>query len=192
MAGNDGLLEPGSMVPSSLYNHVRILLRVRATVYIWTYNLDFFLGPGLPRGLGVPLDSDAICPRLLLLPAPGFFRFLEPSSLGTSLFGAGVELDSDALSWLSGAFTVGWSSTTGAGEEADDVADGSSVLVAGSSKRRSSWGDSLSTTILPCFLPLSGRADGERPGVLDDEMAIVIVRNCGVVVGGRRGGRDLW
>lgn len=72
------------------------------------------------------------------------------------------------------------------------MADGSSIFVAGSSKRRSDWGDSLSTTILPCFLPLSGRTDGERPGVPDDEMVIVIVRNWGVEVGGRRDSRELW
>jgi len=159
MAGSDGLPPAWSIVPSS--------------------NLGFFFGPGLPRGLGVPLDSAAIWPRLLLLPAEGFFRFFEASALDASPFGAGVEFDSEALSLTSGTFNVGRSSAAGAGEDAEEVVDCSSVLGAGSSKRRSNLGDSLSMTVFPCFLLLSGRAEGDRPGVLDDETAIM--KTCGVV-----------
>ena len=86
--------------------------------------------------------------------------------------GAGVELDSEALSLTSGTFSVEVSSATGAGDEAVDGVDSSSDLAAGSSKRRRILGDSLSTTIFACFLFLSARAaEAEGDRVLEDDMA---------------------
>ena len=96
-----------------------------------TYNLGFFFGPGLPRGLGRSAVS-IICPRLLLDPAPGAFRFFEVSPFAESVAGAGVELDSEALSLFSEVFTMVASSTAGAGDEATEAADCSSDLGVGS------------------------------------------------------------
>lgn len=143
-----------------------------------TYSLGFFLGPGLPRGFAVPFDSN-ISPRLLLDPGPrlGPFRFLEGSEVLVSPFeGAGVELPSEALSLMSGTFNVEASSTTGAGEDAEDGVGSSSSLAEGGSKRCRTLGDNLRITIFACFLFLSPRlvaVEGDRV-VFDDETAIVV------------------
>lgn len=146
-----------------------------------TYNLGFFLGPGLPRGLGVPLDSN-ICPRLLLYPGAGPLRFLEGSEeLASPFEGAGVELDSEVLSLISVIFKAGTSSSTGAGEEADDCVDScSSSLAEGGSKRWRSFGEILRMTTLPCFLFLSPRAvvAAGDPVVFEDETAMIV--GCGL------------
>ena len=84
------------------------------------YRRGFFLGPGLPLGLGVPFTSNAE-PRLRFKPEPGPFRFLDESVEFASPFvGAGVALDSDGLSFVSRGFGEEVSSTTGAGEDATD------------------------------------------------------------------------
>lgn len=104
-------------------------------------------------------------------------RFFEGSDEFASPFeGAGVELDSEALSLISGTFKVEASSATGAGEEADDGVDSSSSLAEGGSKRCRSLGDNLRTTTLPCFLFLSTRmaaAEGDRV-VFEDEIAMAV------------------
>src|SRR5450755_4325224 len=65
-----------------------------------TYNLGFFFGPGLPRGLGrasVPWPRPRFCPGF----GPGI-PFLFVTSVGAGVGaaggGAGVELGSEALS----------------------------------------------------------------------------------------------
>ena len=141
-----------------------------------TYNLGFFLGPGLPRGLGVPASS-FICPRLLLLPASEApLRFFGPSPLEFSAastpLGAGVDADSETLSLISGTFRVLTSWATGAGEEVADVEDCSSDLIRRSVKRRSSLGASFRTTILLLFLFLSARVEAGGDRVLEDDMAL--------------------
>lgn len=120
-------------------------------------------------------------PRLLFDPPPGALRFFVPSPFAESVVvGAGVELDSEALSLASEGFNVVASSTAGAGEEPAEAVDCSSDLGVGSWKRRSILGDSLSMAILVCFFVLSalGReAEGDLPGVVEDETGMV-----GVVV----------
>lgn len=110
-------------------------------------------------------------------------RFLEGSDELTSpLEGAGVELDSEVLSLISGTFNVGASSTTGAGEEADDGVDsGSSLGAEGGSKRCKSLGETLSMITLPCFLFLSPRivVAGGDPVVFEDETAMVVAYGVG-------------
>lgn len=54
---------------------------------MFTHNLAFFLGPGLPRGLGKPFGSRAAAPEVLLTPF-----FLTPSVGGGIDDGAGVPL----------------------------------------------------------------------------------------------------
>ena len=100
----------------------------------YTHSLGFFLGPGLPRGFGVPLPS-VICPRLLLLPAhEPPLPFLEPSpfefsaSAASIPLGAGVEADSEALSMSSGTLEVGLASGADTGDEAAGTGDCSSDL----------------------------------------------------------------
>ena len=105
-------------------------------------------------------------------------RFFEASDpLASPFVGAGVELDSEALSLTSGTLSVELSSGTGAGDEADEGVDCSSSLVgtgsgSGSgSKRLSNFGDIFSTTIFACFLFLSERAtavEGDRVEVAED------------------------
>lgn len=145
-----------------------------------TYSLGFFFGPGLPRGLGVLLPS-VICPRLLLLPASEPpLRFFEPSPLEFSAasargVGAGVEADSETLSLISGTLSVELSSTAGAGDETAEGCDRSSTSRAGTKKRRKSFGGSLITAILDCFLFLSVRVEAEGDRVLEDDMICVEV-----------------
>jgi hypothetical protein len=58
-------------------------------------------------------------------------------------------------------------------------------LAGGSWKRRSILGGSLSMTTFPCFLFLSTRAaeaEGERPGVLEEDTAIIRVMSDVVMV----------
>lgn len=100
--------------------------------------------------------------------------------LASGPVGAGVELVSEALSLTSGIFKVEVSSTAGVGDGADEGDNCSSDFAAGSSKRRRIFGDSLRTTIFACFLILSARADaeGERPGVFEDDMTVDGVRKC--------------
>lgn len=146
-----------------------------------TYNLGFFLGPGLPRGLGSePVSIN--CPRLLLDPAETPFFFLGPSAAARSEgVGAGVELDSEALSLTSGSFKGDASSSGGAGDEASDGDDCSSDLAERFSNRRRSLGDNLNVTIFSCFLFLSARAieaDGDRPAVLEDDGAMGYDGEC--------------
>jgi len=91
-----------------LYNVSKVLVRLRRD----TYGRSFFLGPGLPRGLGTP--STDICDALRFMPGfgPGIpFRF-TPLGGGASklLFepplGFGVELESDTLPEGDGSATA--------------------------------------------------------------------------------------
>lgn len=154
-----------------------------------TYRRGFFLGPGLPLGLGVPFTSNAE-PRLRFKAAPGAFRFLDESVEFASPFvGAGVALDSDGLSFVSNGFGEELSSTTGAGEEATDGVDGSSSCVEGGSRVLRKARGTLSTTTCDCFLFFSAReveAEGDR--VLEaDETAMLQACGFGLTSDGEDG-----
>ena len=174
-----GLVPVWSMVPSSLWivslNAVEQVEEV-LVIATCTYNLGFFLGPGLPRGFGVPLSS-AICSKLLLLPASEPpLRFFETSpfefSAASVPLGAGVDADSEALSLISGTFRVVVVSGCGAGSEVTGIGDGSSDLTGSSWKRRRFLGESLSTTNLAFFLLLSARFAAEGDRVLEGDIVV--------------------
>jgi hypothetical protein len=70
-----------------------------------TYSLGFFLGPGLPRGLGMP---STVKPIFRFVPGARSFFFLVGSpELAASEAGTGVELDSEAASADSVTFRIG-------------------------------------------------------------------------------------
>lgn len=110
----------------------------------FTHSLGFFLGPGLPRGLGVPVPSgngvDLLTPFVVAV----FFLDAPPGD-GTSCIGAGVDVASELFSCDAAGLSLGMSSMVGAGE---DAVDGESFL---GRNLFSTVGGRASTTTLVCF-----------------------------------------
>ena len=97
------------MVPSSL----EMLAMAWKMSLRKTYNLGFFLGPGLPLGFGWP---STVRETFLLVPGAGIFRFFVGSPLVVaSVPGAGVELDSEAASVEASTLSVGMSAVAAGG-----------------------------------------------------------------------------
>lgn len=88
-----------------------------------TYSLGFFLGPGLPRGFGMPSEGigvDRFVPFVPLVPFTDDLGLGVPPGDGASCIGAGVDCASDTFSCDRLGFSVAGSSMTGAGDDAAD------------------------------------------------------------------------
>jgi hypothetical protein len=93
--------------------------------------------------------------------------------------GAGVDVESEALSLTSGTFKVSLSSATAAGDEAAEAGDCSSDFTGFSWKRRRSFGASFSTTTLVRLLFLSARIEADGDRVVEADMVVDGVRGGG-------------
>lgn len=88
-----------------------------------TYSLGFFLGPGLPRGFGMPSEGmgvERLVPSAPLVPLGAAFGLGVPLGDGASCMGAGVDCASELFSCdMVGLSAIGSSIfVIGAGDEA--------------------------------------------------------------------------
>lgn len=128
-----------------------------------TYSLGFFLGPGLPRGLGAPsagMGVDRFVPFVPLVPFTDDLGLGVPFGEGASCMGAGVECASDMFSCDRLCFRGAGSSMTGAGDDATE--ESSSLAV----NRFSIDGGNVNMMTLVCVLvrPLAVGVEGIVPG----------------------------
>jgi hypothetical protein len=115
-----------------------------------TYRRGFFLGPGLPRGLGVPSPGVSVAGADRFVPF-----FLEPSTRGSVTEGAGVPvtsaagvaaLESDAISPLEMTGAAGVADLAGDSGALGSSMGVSSLMDSGSTSSRSREGVMLSVT----------------------------------------------
>lgn len=112
-----------------------------------TYSLGFFLGPGLPRGFGMPSEGmgvERLVPLEPLTPLGAAFGLGVPLGDGASCNGAGVDCASELSSCDIVCFGAVGSSVIGVGA-GDDAAEEDSFL---GMNCLSIDGDSLNTMIL--------------------------------------------
>lgn len=160
-----------SIVPSSL----ETLVYIRSNEVKTTHSLGFFLGPGLPLGLGWPSTV-----RFRFVPGAGPFRFFTGSpfvavSPFVTPFGAGVEFDSEATSVDASTLSVGMSFVAGAGVGASGD-DGCSSLAGFGWNGFRRAGGRRSMILSEGFLDLSDfevEVDGERVAVVVFDMVFV-------------------